>query len=154
MSRQQLCAVWVCVCVWETLWQSLWEKPSSIFPGCLYINLLSLSVILKWRRDIANYKWRCLRLRRTPTAAPQWVLLNACLVDATVGLVTAATAAAVVVVICLVCNLWATCALCLKGEQHVCVCVYVYAYYMVTKKVWRALSFNCVRGLLLFFKKH
>lgn len=128
MSRQQLWhAVYVCVCVWEMLWQSLWEKASCLFPGCLYINLLSLSVILKWRRDIVNYKWRCLRLR-TGWQPHSGYYLTPCL-DTTVEL------AVVFVVVCLLCNLWATCAPRFKCAACVSVCVCVYGGMVSTKSM-------------------
>lgn len=61
-------------------------------------------------------------------AAPQWVLLNACL-DTTVELVASV---AVLVVVCLLCNLWATCAPRFKCAACVSVCVCV--FYMVSTK--------------------
>lgn len=61
-------------------------------------------------------------------AAPQWVLLNACL-DTTVEL------AVVFVVVCLLCNLWATCAPRFKCAACVSVCVCVYGGMVSTKSM-------------------
>lgn len=86
-------------------------------------------------------------------AGPQWVLLNACL-DTTVELAGAVVVFAVVlVVVCLVCNLWATCASCFKCAACVYLSVFVY-FTWCQQKVWRALSINCVRGMLTNLNKH